>query len=49
MTPSTSEPVVEAVELSKVFLDFWRRPKAVAVSKIDFSLHQGQVLGFLGK
>ncbi|HAR65410.1 MAG TPA: ABC transporter ATP-binding protein [Lentisphaeria bacterium] len=48
MTPSTSEPVVEAVELSKVFLDFWRRPKAVAVSKIDFSLHQGQVLGFLG-
>jgi len=40
--------VVEAVGLRKTFLDFWGRPKAEAVKGIDFTLGQGQVLGFLG-
>lgn len=48
MVSPQPEPVVEAVALKKIFLDFWRRPKATAVNGIDFSLRQGQVLGFLG-
>ena len=40
--------IVEAVGLEKVFLDFWRRPKAKAVNGISFSVKKGEVLGFLG-
>jgi ABC-2 type transport system ATP-binding protein len=40
--------VVEAIGLSKVFKDFWGRPKARAVNGIDFSVQQGQVFGLLG-
>ncbi|NLZ63846.1 MAG: ABC transporter ATP-binding protein [Lentisphaerae bacterium] len=40
--------VVEAIGLSKVFKDFWGRPKARAVNGIDFSVRQGQVFGLLG-
>lgn len=39
---------IEAVGLRKVFRDFWGRPKAAAVNGIDFSVRQGEVLGFLG-
>ncbi|MFT5130164.1 MAG: ABC-2 type transport system ATP-binding protein [Rhodothermales bacterium] len=46
----STEPrvIVEAVALHKVFRDFWMRPKAVAVNNVDFTLREGQVLGFLG-
>jgi ABC-2 type transport system ATP-binding protein len=46
----STEPrvIVEAVALHKVFRDFWLRPKAVAVDNVDFTLREGQVLGFLG-
>lgn len=40
--------VVEAVGLRKVFCDFWRRPKAIAVDSIDFTIRQGEVVGLLG-
>jgi len=40
--------VVEAVGLTKIFKDFWGRPKARAVNGIDFSIKQGQVFGLLG-
>lgn len=40
--------VVEAIGLSKIFKDFWGRPKARAVNGIDFSVKQGQVFGMLG-
>ncbi|NMA44951.1 MAG: ABC transporter ATP-binding protein, partial [Lentisphaerae bacterium] len=40
--------VVEAVGLTKVFKDFWNRPKARAVNGIDFTIKQGQVFGLLG-
>ena len=46
--PSTGTTVVEAVGLSKVFRDFWGRPKARAVNGIDFTVRQGQVFGLLG-
>ena len=44
----TDNIVVEAVGLTKVFKDFWNRPKARAVNGIDFTIKQGQVFGLLG-
>ena len=40
--------IVEAVGLTKIFRDFWGRPKARAVNGIDLSVKPGQVFGLLG-
>jgi len=40
--------VAEAVGLCKEFRDFWGRPKARAVNEVDFTVHQGEVVGLLG-
>ncbi len=40
--------VIEATGLTKIFKDFWGRPKARAVNGIDFTIKQGQVFGLLG-
>lgn len=42
------EPVVQAVGLTKMFRDFWYRPKARAVNGIDFEIKPGEVVGLLG-
>ena len=42
------EPVVQAAGLTKLFRDFWRRPKARAVNGIDFEIRPGEVVGLLG-
>ena len=42
------EPVVQAVGLTKLFRDFWNRPKARAVNGIDFEVRPGEVVGLLG-
>ena len=44
----TNPPVVSAVGLTKVFKDFWGRPKAKAVNDIDFEIKKGEVIGLLG-
>jgi ABC-2 type transport system ATP-binding protein len=41
-------PVIEARGLTKVFRDFWGRPKARAVNDVDFTVERGQVFGLLG-
>lgn len=41
-------PIVCAEGLSKVFRDFWRRPKVRAVAGIDFEVRSGEVFGLLG-
>ncbi len=41
-------PVVSATGLTKVFRDFWNRPKAKAVNDIDFEVRRGEVVGLLG-
>jgi ABC-2 type transport system ATP-binding protein len=46
--PKFGEPVVSVRGLTKVFTDFWGRPKARAVDNIDFEVRQGEVLGLLG-
>jgi ABC-2 type transport system ATP-binding protein len=47
-TPSSGETVVAVRGLTKVFKDFWGRPKARAVDNVDFEVRQGEVFGLLG-
>ena len=46
--PSSGEVVVSVRGLTKVFKDFWNRPKARAVDNVDFEVRQGEVFGLLG-
>jgi ABC-2 type transport system ATP-binding protein len=41
-------PVVAVRGLTKVFKDFWGRPKARAVDNVEFHVRQGEVFGLLG-
>ena len=45
---NTDTPIVSAIGLTKVFKDFWGRPKAKAVNDIDFEIKKGEVIGLLG-
>ena len=42
------EVVVSVRGLTKVFKDFWNRPKARAVDNVDFEVRKGEVFGLLG-
>jgi len=42
------EVVVSVRGLTKVFKDFWNRPKARAVDNVDFEVRRGEVFGLLG-
>src|SRR5437660_1290841 len=44
----SGEVVVSVRGLTKVFKDFWRRPKARAVDNVDFEVRRGEVFGLLG-
>ncbi len=43
-----TEVVVSVRGLTKVFKDFWNRPKARAVDNVDFEVRRGEVFGLLG-
>jgi ABC-2 type transport system ATP-binding protein len=43
-----SEAIVEIKGLTKVFRDFWRRPKVKAVDGLDLSVKKGEIFGLLG-
>jgi len=45
---SDGEIVVSVRGLTKVFKDFWNRPKARAVDNVDFEVRRGEVFGLLG-
>lgn len=45
---SNAEVVVSVRGLTKVFKDFWNRPKARAVDNVDFDVKRGEVFGLLG-
>lgn len=48
-TPTDNrENVVSVRALSKVFKDFWGRPKAKAVNDVSFEIKKGEVFGLLG-
>jgi len=42
------ELVVKVQSLTKVFKDFWNRPKAKAVNDVSFDIRRGEVFGLLG-
>ncbi|OQW96876.1 MAG: hypothetical protein BWK77_03335 [Verrucomicrobia bacterium A1] len=44
----TDETMVEAAGLTKVFRDFWRRPRVRAVDGLSLSVGRGEVFGLLG-
>jgi ABC-type multidrug transport system, ATPase component len=46
--PQSGEVVVAVRGLTKVFKDFWNRPKARAVDNVDFEVRKGEVFGLLG-
>src|SRR5215471_13645168 len=46
--PKPQEVVVAVRGLTKVFKDFWGRPKARAVDGVDFEVRRGEVFGLLG-
>src|ERR1043165_3467761 len=43
-----AENVIVVRGLTKVFKDFWNRPKARAVDNVDFDVRSGEVFGLLG-
>src|SRR5215469_12931216 len=47
-SPKSAEVVVAVRGLTKVFKDFWNRPKARAVDNVDFEVRRGEVFGLLG-
>lgn len=46
--PQSGEVVVSVRGLTKVFKDFWGRPKARAVDNVDLEVRRGEVFGLLG-
>lgn len=46
--PASPEVVVSVRGLTKVFKDFWGRPRARAVDNVDFDVRRGEVFGLLG-
>src|SRR6266446_3638754 len=46
--PESSEVVIAVRGLTKVFKDFWGRPKAKAVDDVNFEVRRGEVFGLLG-
>lgn len=42
------QSVVHTIGLTKVFKDFWRRDKVVAVQDLDLDIQPGEVFGLLG-
>jgi len=40
--------IIETVRLTKVFRDFWRRPKVKALDRVDLQVYRGEIFGLLG-
>ncbi len=48
MTSSETMPVIQTAGLTKVFKDFWRRDRVVAVKDLNLDIRRGEVFGLLG-
>ena len=47
-TPPADVPAVEITNLTKVYKDFWGRPKVVALDDLNLTVRRGEVFGLLG-
>src|SRR5690349_9773730 len=45
---ATSDFAVETQKLTKIYTDFWGRPKVQALNDLDLTIHKGEVFGLLG-
>ena len=45
---ASDDHVVETLDLTKVFRDFWHRPRVRAVDKLNLKVRRGEVFGLLG-
>jgi ABC-2 type transport system ATP-binding protein len=43
-----SDAVLRTLDLTKVYADFWGRPRVAALSALNLEVHQGEVFGLLG-
>ena len=48
MATPNAQPIVETRGLTKVFKDFWMRPRVVAVDSLDLRIESHEVFGLLG-
>jgi ABC-2 type transport system ATP-binding protein len=48
MLPETRDNVIETLDLTKVFRDFWHRPRVRALDSLTFQVRRGEVFGLLG-
>ena len=46
--PGSDEPVIKIRNLSKIYRDFWGRPKVQALNSLSLDVHKGEVFGLLG-
>ncbi len=44
----TPEVLLETRNLTKVYRDFWGRPKVLALKALDLKVHRGEIFGLLG-
>ena len=42
------EVIIEIRNLTKVYRDFWGRPKVQALKALDLQVHRGEIFGLLG-
>jgi ABC-2 type transport system ATP-binding protein len=47
-SPPASDVVIETRSLTKVFRDFWGRPKVRALNALDLQIRRGEIFGLLG-
>lgn len=45
---SQPEIIIETKNLTKVYRDFWGRPKVQALKALDLQVHRGEIFGLLG-
>ncbi len=46
--PGSDEPAIRIRNLSKIYRDFWGRPKVQALNSLSLDVHKGEVFGLLG-